>query len=236
MFRLLIVLCLSVLALPAFGRTIELKDSKDFVRLVGEISESTVSQFIPDLTVAAESSKTVTVYVDSPGGSIGAGLRLLDAVDGLKANNPGLKLRCYAQYAASMAFIFLQVACDTRIVSQYSVLMQHQASLGMQGKWGEVQSRAALIKQLVDLLEIKTAARLKLSLAEYRARVANDWWLVGETSLREKAADFIGTVSCSAELVKAGQCPLFIPNSGDGRSRALSAPGVERSPASPAGR
>ncbi len=52
-------------------------------------------------------------------------------------------------------------------------------------KWGEVQSRAALVKQLVDLLEIKTAALLKLSIAEYRARVVNANFLLLLKSLSE---------------------------------------------------
>ena len=224
MLRLFISLVLSVISLPAFAQHLELKEPKDFVRLVGEIDSDTVSQFVSDLTVAAETNKTVTVYIDSPGGNIGAGIRILDAVAGLKTSKPDLRLRCFAEFAASMAFAFMQVACDHRIVSEYSVLMMHQASVGMQGKWGEIQTRSELLKQVIDLLEQKVATRLKLSLPEYRSRVVNDWWIVGRTNLKEKSADFIGTVSCSAELVKANQCPLYTPSSADGRSRGQSAP------------
>jgi hypothetical protein len=137
-----------------------------------------------------------------------------------------------------MAFFILQTACDQRIVSEYSILMQHQASLGMRGKWGEVQSRSELVRQVMDLIEKKTANRLGISLPEYRARVVNDWWLVGRTAIHLRAADILGVISCSAELVKSGQCPLvYVPLSSEGgRSRGQSAPGGERSPSSPGGR
>lgn len=205
---------------------IELRDTKEFVRLVGEINDQSVSQFIADLTVAAAESDTVTVFIDSPGGDVLAGIRAIDSVFGLKVNKPSLTLSCYAHSAASMAFTIFELSCNKRIVSQYSILMQHQASLGMRGKWGEVQSRAELVGQVITLLEGKLAARLGLSLTDFQARVVNDWWLVGKTAIKNNAADILGVVSCSAELVKAKQCPLvYAPSSSeDTRSRGPSAP------------
>lgn len=209
------------------AKSIPLEKPEDFVRMTSEISHQSASQFIADLTVAASRSSTVTVFIDSPGGDVLAGIRILDAVAGLRAVKPDLRLVCYTHFAASMAFFFVQIACDHRIVSQYSVLMQHQASLGMAGKWGEVQSRSELVRQIVDLIETKAATRLRLTVPEYRAKVVNDWWLVGVTAVKERAADFIGSASCSPELVAAGQCPLvYVPlSSADGRSRGQSAPG-----------
>lgn len=228
LFRAFRALLVSLLLSPvvALSKPVELEKANGFVRLTSEISHQSASQFIADLTVAASQSSTVTVFIDSPGGDVLAGIRMLDAVAGLRAVKPDLRLVCYTHFAASMAFFFLQIACDHRIVSQYSVLMQHQASLGMQGKWGEVQSRAELVKQVVDLVESKAAARLRLTLPEYRAKVVNDWWLVGVTAVKERAADFISQASCSADLVMAGQCPLvYVPlSSADGRSRGQSAP------------
>ena len=239
-----IMLFLSLVSLApvvAVGQveSIVLDEPSKFVRLTGEINDVSVSQFVADLTVAADGdSPEVLVFIDSGGGEVLAGLRAIDAVVGLKKEHPALVLKCYAHSAASMAFFILQSACDRRIVSEYSILMQHQASLGMRGKWGEIQSRTELFSQTINLLEKKIAARLGLSLPDYRARVVNDWWLVGHTAVREKAADSIGVASCSAALVKAKQCPLvYAPLSNEGdSSRGQSAPSGERSPPRPAGK
>jgi ATP-dependent protease ClpP protease subunit len=107
-----------------------------------------------------------------------------------------------------MAFHFVQLACDKRVVSEVSILMQHQASAGMSGKWGELESRVQLIRQIIDLLDRKIAARLRLTVPAYRDLIVNDWWLVGRAAIRARAADVLGTLSCSAELVQSGGCPL----------------------------
>lgn len=177
----------------------------NFVRLVGEIDDVSASRFIQELYTVSAKSPVVTVYIDSPGGDVLAGMRMIDAVVGIKAIRPGVQLRCFAQNAASMAFIFLQTACDRRVVSSFSVLMSHQASLGVRGKAGEVESRMELVRQVLVILDKRVAARLGLSVEAYRAQIVNDWWLVGEKGLDARAADVLGVAVCQAELK---QCPL----------------------------
>lgn len=177
----------------------------NFVRLVGEIDDVSASRFIQELYTVSAKSPVVTVYIDSPGGDVLAGMRMIDAVVGIKAIRPGVQLRCFAQNAASMAFIFLQTSCDRRVVSSFSVLMSHQASLGVRGKAGEVESRMELVRQVLVILDKRVAARLGLSVEAYRAQIVNDWWLVGEKGLDARAADVLGVAVCQAELK---QCPL----------------------------
>jgi ATP-dependent Clp endopeptidase proteolytic subunit ClpP len=180
----------------------------NLVRIVGEISESSASVFIQELYVVAAKSPTVTVFIDSPGGDVLAGIRMIDAVVGLKAVRPGVKLQCFAQTAASMAFIFFQTACDRRVVSSFSLLMSHQASLGVRGKAGEVESRLDLVRQLLTILDNRVAARLGLSVEDYRAKIVNDWWLVGSKGLDAQAADVLGVAACATELIASKTCPL----------------------------
>lgn len=206
MFRLLAVLVSILFAPVVLGvQPIELKPGS-FVRLTGEIDDTVASKFIQDLTKSPDGE--IFVYIDSPGGDVLAGVRMIDAVTGLKAFRPGLTLTCFAQNAASMAFIFLQTSCDRRVVSVFSVLMQHQASVGLRGKVGEVDSRFSLVMQVVSLLERAVAKRLELSDKEYKDKVVNDWWLVGQVAIDNKAADSVAIVACSAELAERKECPL----------------------------
>jgi len=217
LFRLCLVLLSLVLSPVVLGEegTIRIQpfevvelSQENFVRLVGEIDDVAASRFIQELYTVSARTPVVTVYIDSPGGDVLAGMRIIDSVIGLKSVRPGLQLHCFAQNAASMAFIFLQTACERRIVSSFSVLMSHQASLGVRGKAGEVESRLELVRQVLVVLDKRVAARLGLSVQDYRARIANDWWLVGVAGIAARAADTLGVAACSAELVAARECPL----------------------------
>jgi hypothetical protein len=69
-----------------------------------------------------------------------------------------------------------------------------------------------LVRQVLELLDIRVAARLGMSVAAYRQTIVNDWWLVGKNALEAKAADTLGSVACTAELVAASKCPLvYVP-------------------------
>lgn len=215
----LVRLCLVLLSLAVFSvarseeepsvrilpfEVVEL-GQENFVRLVGEIDDFSAARFIQELYSVSAKNPVVTVYIDSPGGAVLSGMRMIDAVVGLKAVRPGVRLQCFAQNAASMAFIFLQTSCDRRVVSSLTILMSHQASFGTMGKAGEVESRIDLVRQVINLLDKRVAARLGLSVEDYRAKIVNDWWLVGEKALGARAADVLGVAACSAEL-KA--CPV----------------------------
>lgn len=185
-------------------------DKGSFVKLAEDVNVGSASKFIKAFLSLPEDTVQVTVFVDSPGGEVLAGLRMVETVRAAKAARPGLHVTCFIQSAASMAFFFVQLACDERIVGPTAIVMQHQASIGMAGKWGEVQSRVNLISQVVNWLEKETAARLGVSLKRYRELVVNDWWLVGQAAVDAGAADRVGQVLCSSELTAANECPLVL--------------------------
>jgi ATP-dependent protease ClpP protease subunit len=209
-FLALIVLALfPVISANAEDKPIVLEKGS-FVKFIDEVNPVSASQFIRDFL--SIDSDSVLVFIDSPGGDVLSGIRMVETVRSAKAVRPSLRVSCYIQSAASMAFYFAQLACDERVLSETSIMMQHQASLGMQGKWGEVQSRSQLVAQLIALLDRDTAARLGLSVEAYRSTIVNDWWLVGQVAINNKAADRLGSVTCSVALTKAGECPLvFFP-------------------------
>lgn len=211
--RLLLVLLLSLFFVRPVQSSVPsvlVLEKDSFVRLSEDVNAVSASKFIKAILSVPEDAVQVTVFIDSPGGDILAGLRMVEAARAVKAARPELRLTCFVQSAASMAFVLVQTICDERIVGPTSILMMHQAGVGMQGKWGEIQSRSLLIEQLVNWLEKETASRLGLSLRKYRDTVVNDWWLVGQTAIEAKAADKLGQVICSPELVAANDCPLVL--------------------------
>lgn len=214
MFRRLAVVLGLLFASPAVHAAatepVTVLEKGSFIAFTDEFNPLSASRFIKDFL--STESDSVLVFMDSSGGDVLAGLRMIEAVRSAKLVRPALRVSCYVQSAASMAFYFVQLACDERVLGQTSIMMQHQASVGMQGKWGEVQSRNILISQVIEWLDKEIAARLGLTVEQYKQAIVNDWWLVGQSAVKHKAADRLGSVTCSAELTKASQCPLvFVP-------------------------
>ena len=122
-----------------------------------------------------------------------------------KARN--LKTVCLIDEAASMAFAFIQAVCDRRIVTETSIMMQHQMSFGVRDSIGKIEAMVALAKALERQLNALQAARLGLSLPEFTARIVNDWFMLGQEAIDAKAADAIGGWLC----IRVEGCPLLPP-------------------------
>jgi ATP-dependent Clp protease protease subunit len=202
-----------------------------FVRFTETVTDVSVSRFIKDFL--SQSGDNITIYVDSPGGSVMDGLRAIEAVRAAKAANPNLRVTCVVGEAASMAFYFLQAACDDRFVSPTTILMHHQVSGGTQGQLRTMDARISFVKRLVDILDGQIAGRLGLTVKELQEKLAHDWWLVGEDAIKNKAADKIVLVTCSQELLSAPPnedtkrpaCPLIYSGMGGGsQNQQLTSP------------
>jgi ATP-dependent Clp protease protease subunit len=125
-----------------------LKDRIIFID--GEINDLTA-----DLTVAQllflesqDPEKDITVYINSPGGSVTAGLALYDTIQCIK---PDVQTYCVGQ-AASMAALIL--ACGTkgkRFALPSSRVLIHQPWGGAQGQASDVSLQAKEILRLKKL-------------------------------------------------------------------------------------
>jgi ATP-dependent Clp protease protease subunit len=125
-----------------------LKDRIVFID--GEINDLTA-----DLTVAQllflesqDPEKDITVYINSPGGSVTAGLALYDCIQVIK---PDVQTYCVGQ-AASMAALIL--ACGTkgkRFALPSSRVLIHQPWGGVQGQASDVSIQAKEILRLKRL-------------------------------------------------------------------------------------
>lgn len=125
-----------------------LKDRIVFID--GEINDLTA-----DLTVAQllflesqDPEKDITIYINSPGGSVTAGLALYDCIQVIK---PDVQTYCVGQ-AASMAALIL--ACGTkgkRFALPSSRVLIHQPWGGVQGQASDVSIQAKEILRLKKL-------------------------------------------------------------------------------------
>lgn len=118
------------------------------------------SEYCQDLDFLRFNGTTsVTIIITSPGGSISAGLSIIDAIRSLQRE--GAKVTGVVRgEAQSMGFNILQ-ACDTRIMSQGSILMAHGVTSGMLGDQKEHEAAQKLLKYWREHIAAMIALRVK---------------------------------------------------------------------------
>lgn len=200
MFKLLFLLAISILSAacqhPASASNMEGVHllGANTLKIVGVIEERSALAYIESLTKSKE-KRTLTIYIDSPGGNVMDGNRMIEQT---RAHKKAKKLTtvCLIQEAASMAFAFVQAACDHRVIQETSILMQHQMSFGVRDSIEKIASMVTLARAIYNNLNAVQARRLGLKIEDFKEKISNDWYLVGQDALTAKAADFIGSWIC----------------------------------------
>jgi ATP-dependent protease ClpP protease subunit len=121
-----LALALALFATPSFSKTLTLhKDRTVFIN--GTVSGAILNQANEVYQLAIKSSDPIYFVINSPGGSVFAGLQMLTAIKA--AQSRGVKFHCLtALMAASMAFQFL-AACDFRYAFENSLLLFHPMAI-----------------------------------------------------------------------------------------------------------
>ena len=191
----LIVACSFVFCVPESKgypvKTITLY-SYNSIALRGSIDGDNASRFINQL--ARNTENTVIVYIDSSGGSVGAGMNIIDAI-----KSSGKRVICIANTAMSMSFSIFQ-SCTVRLVTPHAMLMQHQGALRVSGDTNKAISEFQVMLKTFDECDRMDAEKLKMPLRVFQNKIKDDWWLFGPEIVDSGAADAIVQVRCSKEL------------------------------------
>lgn len=124
-----------------------LKDRIVFV--TGEIDDTMANLVIAQLLFleSEDPDKDIHLYINSPGGSVSAGLAIYDTMQYIK---PDVSTICMGM-AASMASVLLAAGAPSkRFALPYSRVMIHQPLGGVQGQASEIEITAREILRLRD--------------------------------------------------------------------------------------
>lgn len=132
-----------------------LKDRVVF--LDGEVNDTTANLIIAQLLFleSQDPDKDVSLYINSPGGSVTAGLAIYDTMQWIK---PDVQTICIGQAASMGAVLLNGGAPGKRFSLPSSRIMIHQP-------WGGVQGQATDIG-----IQAREISRLKVLLIEYLAK------------------------------------------------------------------
>ncbi len=178
-------------------------NSRNTVVLRGEVTEASIIKTETEL-VALVATRALTkdyplyLVIDSPGGDVNAGLSFIQFAKIIK------NLHTVTIFSASMAAGIVEGLPGRRLITDDGQLMFHRAAGGVEGQieTGELESRLASIKKMVLRMENMNASRLQITLADYKAKILNEYWLDSEDAIHDKAADKIIDIVCSQELAE----------------------------------
>lgn len=96
-----------------------------------------------------DSSKDISLYINSPGGSVSAGLAIYDTIQFIK---PQVSTYCMGQAASMGAVLLTAGAKGKRFALPYSRIMIHQPWGGAQGTASDIHIQAKEILRMKDEL------------------------------------------------------------------------------------
>jgi ATP-dependent Clp protease protease subunit len=131
---------------------------KDRIIFIGEqIDENTASTVVAQLLFleAEDPDKDICIYINSPGGSVTAGMAIYDTMQYIK---PDVSTICIGMAASMGAFLLSSGAKGKRYALPNAEIMIHQPLGGVQGQASDIQIHAEWI--------LKTREKLNRILSE----------------------------------------------------------------------
>ncbi len=195
-----LILLTAVIAFGAPNRVVTLRTDNTVV-IRGEVSPASMAdaeQRLIDIVLKRAKNDTTYIVLDSPGGSIDSGEEFIQFAK-LIPNVETISL-----FAASMASAIVEGLPGRRLVAENGTLMFHRAKGGLQGQFedGEIETRLSYAKSIVRSMEVRSSARMSMTLDAYKSAVKDEYWLYGAGAVSKNAADEVIDVACSRQLIE----------------------------------
>lgn len=164
------------------------------ITLWGEVDDDLAASVIAQLLFLEKKdpTKDIRIVINSPGGSVYAGLGIRDAMDLVKPDVSTIVIGLAASMAAD---IFVAGAKGKRFMSSRSTLMMHQVSSGTSGTVAEAENDVGEMKRLNDLLSRDIVKASTLTLAQFKKKSSKDWYINAEEAVKHGFADKVLTRS-----------------------------------------
>jgi ATP-dependent Clp protease protease subunit len=146
--------------------------------LVGPVNDVTANLVVAQLLFLESENpdKDISLYINSPGGSVSAGLSIFDTMQFIK---PDVSTLCMGLAASMGAFLLAAGAKGKRFALPNSRIMIHQPSGGAQGQATDIEIQAREILKLRESLDKILAERTGQSLEKIRNDSERDFFMSG---------------------------------------------------------
>ena len=160
------------------------------VFLGDEVNSDTASLVIAQLLFleSEDPDKDISLYINSPGGSVTAGMGIYDTMQYIKCD---VSTICVGMAASMGAFLLAGGAKGKRMILPNAEVMIHQPSGGAQGQATEIQITAEWILRTKKNLAKILAENCNQPFEKVMADTESDYWMSAEQALEYGLVDHI---------------------------------------------
>ena len=146
------------------------------VFLVGPVNDGVANLVVAQLLFLESENpdKDIFLYINSPGGSVSAGLSIYDTMNFIK---PDVSTMCMGMAASMGSFLLMAGAKGKRLALPNSRVMMHQPSGGAQGQATDIEIQAREIIKTREQLNRIYADRTGQKLERIAADMERDLWM-----------------------------------------------------------
>ena len=166
---------------------------KDRIIFLGEEVTDVSANLIVSQLLFLESEdpgKDIQMYINSPGGSVSAGMAIYDTMQFIKCD---VSTICMGMAASMGAFLLAGGTPGKRLALPHSTIMIHQPSGGAQGQATEIQIVADRIQYTKRMLNELLAANTHQPLDKIAADTERDYYMSAEEAKNYGLIDAVVT-------------------------------------------
>lgn len=151
------------------------------IHLVGEVNDEMAASITAQLLqLDSISHEDIYIYINSPGGSVSAGLAIYDTMQLIKSN---VVTVCLGRAASMGAVILSGGAVGKRSILPHGEVMIHQPNGGMEGQASEICIAADHIRKTKEMLNEILAANCHKDVEQIRLDTDRDYWMDANQAL-----------------------------------------------------
>ncbi|MCQ2481371.1 MAG: ATP-dependent Clp endopeptidase proteolytic subunit ClpP [Clostridia bacterium] len=156
--------------------------------LSDEVNDATASLVVAQLLYleSQDPDKDISLYINSPGGSVTAGMAIYDTMQYIKCD---VSTICIGMAASMGAFLLSSGAKGKRYALPNSEVMIHQPLGGMQGQASDMLIAADHIARTKEKLNSILAANTGKSIEEIAKDTDRDNWLTAQQAMEYGLVD-----------------------------------------------
>ena len=159
------------------------------ILLSGEINDNTSNMIVAELLyLDSLSNDDISIYINSPGGSITSGMAIYDTMNFIKSD---VSTICIGMAASMAAFLLSSGKKGKRYALPNSEVMIHQPLGGAQGQATEIKIAATRILKLKDKLNKILAENTGKDLKTIENDTERDYFLNSDEALKYGIIDDI---------------------------------------------
>ncbi len=162
--------------------------------VMDDVADSIVAQLL--FLDAEDPEKDVQLYINSPGGSVTAGMAIYDTMQQIR---PDVVTICFGLAASMGAFLLAGGAKGKRMSLPSSRIMIHQPSGGAQGQSADIEIQAREILYLKRRLNEMLAEHTGQDLARIEADTERDFFMSAEEAKNYGLIDQVVTKQMLAD-------------------------------------